>query len=200
MMEGELRKVTAAWERARDLVDRKEDEVAELRAQVRGLKEWVSVSTRADGEAQTSDEVFGEGMSRLGNGLQNWVLVNFRRARVGECGFLLPQKKGVRALTAADFSGADEAAVTELARLVPMYEELASASRIQLLQSAVARLLVELVFDAYFVGLPGDVAGQIRQLEAFLSSGKIPRRGRKGHAHSSQHHPPNRSTSGAPSP
>jgi len=79
----------------------------------------------------------------------------------------------MRALTAADFSGADEAAMAELARLVPMYEELASASRIHLLQSVVSRLLVELVFDAYFVGLPADVAGQIKQVEAFLSSGKI---------------------------
>jgi hypothetical protein len=77
-------------------------------------------------------------------------------------------------LTAADATGADEDAISEVARLVPMYEELASASRIQLLQSLVSRLLVELVFDAYFVGLPGNVAGQIKQLEAFLSScGKI---------------------------
>lgn len=52
---------------------------------MRGLKEWVSTSTRTDG--QTSDEVFGDGMARLGNGLQNWVIVNFRKAKMGE--FLL---------------------------------------------------------------------------------------------------------------
>ena len=69
----------------------------------------------------------------------------------------------------ADLSTADEDAVAELARLVPMYEELASAARIHLLQSVVSRLLVELVFEAYFVGLPSDVAAQIRQLEGFLS-------------------------------
>ena len=51
-----------------------------------------------------------------------------------------------------------------------MYEELASAARIPLLQSVVSRLLVELVFDAYFVGLPSHVAAQIRELEGFLSS------------------------------
>ncbi|KAL2168588.1 hypothetical protein VTG60DRAFT_7131 [Thermothelomyces hinnuleus] len=153
--EGELREVRAAWERARDMLGKKEDEVAELRAQVRGLKEWVSHSTRADVEAQTSDEVFGEGMAKLGNGLQNWVLVNFRRAKI-------------------DLSSADEDAISELSRLVPMYEELASASKIHLLQSIVSRLLVELVFDAYFVGLPGEAAGQIKQVEAFLSSVSSP--------------------------
>jgi hypothetical protein len=50
-----------------------------------------------------------------------------------------------------------------------MYEELAAASRIPLLQSLVSRVLVERVFDAYFVGLPPDVAAQIGQLEGFLA-------------------------------
>ncbi|KAK4155102.1 hypothetical protein C8A00DRAFT_13860 [Chaetomidium leptoderma] len=161
--------------RARDALERKDREVADLTAQVRGLKEWVSVSTRADGQAQTSDEVFGEGMARLGNGLQNWVLVNFRRTRVGEgCWPGRQVVVGWRRLTAADLSSADQDAISELARLVPMYEELASTSRIHLLQSVVSRVLVELVFDAYFVGLPDHVAGQIKQTEAFLSSSSSP--------------------------
>ncbi|KAH6621371.1 hypothetical protein B0J18DRAFT_224804 [Chaetomium sp. MPI-SDFR-AT-0129] len=154
-LEAEAREFRGAWERAQNILDQKEGEMAELKAQVRGLKEWVSVSTRADGEARMSDEVFGEGMAKLGNGLQNWVLVNFRRAKI-------------------DLSGADEATISELARLVPMYEELASTSKINLLQSAVSRLLVELVFDAYFVGLPADVAAQIKQVEGFLSSASSP--------------------------
>ncbi|KAL2160884.1 hypothetical protein VTH06DRAFT_1081 [Thermothelomyces fergusii] len=153
--EGELREVRAAWERARDMLGRKEEEVAELRAQVRGLKEWVSHSTRADVETQTSDEVFGERMAKLGNGLQNWVLVNFRRAKI-------------------DLSSADEDAISELARLVPMYEELAPTSKIHLLQSVVSRLFVELVFNPYFVGLPDAAAGQIKQVEAFLTSVSSP--------------------------
>ncbi|KAK3304580.1 uncharacterized protein B0T15DRAFT_246520 [Chaetomium strumarium] len=150
-MEQELDELRGAWERTKETLARRDEEVAQLRAQVRGLKEWVSTSTRTDGQAQTSDEVFGEGMAKLGNGLQNWVLVNFRRAKV-------------------DLSSADEETISELARLVPMYEELASTFKIHLLQSVVSRLLVDLVFDAYFVGLPTNVAGQIRQVEAFLSS------------------------------
>ena len=63
---------------------RRDREIRELKGQVRGLKEWVSNSTRSDGEAQTSDEVFGDGMTKLGNGLQNWVLVNFRRSKIGK--------------------------------------------------------------------------------------------------------------------
>lgn len=65
----------------RELKER-DEEVRGLRGQVRGLKEWVSTSTRTDG--QTSDEVFGDGMTRLGNGLQNWVIVNFRKAKLSE--------------------------------------------------------------------------------------------------------------------
>lgn len=75
---GELR---AGWEVLRREVKEREEEVKGLRAQVRGLKEFVSTSTRADG--QTSDEVFGDGMARLGNGLQNWVISHFRRAKIG---------------------------------------------------------------------------------------------------------------------
>lgn len=82
--EVEMSQLRRAWEAAREGMARRDEEITALRAQVRGLKEWVSVSTRPDGQAQTSDEVFGEGMARLANGLQNWVLVNFRRAKIGE--------------------------------------------------------------------------------------------------------------------
>ena len=44
----------------------------------------VSTSTRTDGVSATSDEVFGDGMARLGNGLQNWVIVNFRKVKLGK--------------------------------------------------------------------------------------------------------------------
>ncbi|KAK3321024.1 hypothetical protein B0T19DRAFT_255693 [Cercophora scortea] len=134
----------------RDLRGR-DNEIRALRSQVRGLKEWVSTSTRSDGLAQTSDEVFGDGMTRLGNGLQNWVLVNFRRAKI-------------------DLSNADEATMTELGRLVPAYQDIASTSKVHLLQSVVSRILVELVFDAYFVGLTSEQAQQLAQVEALLGS------------------------------
>ncbi|KAL2256607.1 hypothetical protein VTK26DRAFT_1415 [Humicola hyalothermophila] len=147
----ELRELRRAWERARESLARRDEEIQALRAQVRGLKEWVSTSTRADGQAQTSDEVFAEGMARLGNGLQNWVLVNFRRSKI-------------------DLAGADADAVQELGRLVPMYEDLASTSKIHLLQSAVSRILVEHVFNAYFIGLSSDAAQQLKQTEALLTS------------------------------
>jgi hypothetical protein len=66
-----------------DRLSEREREAAELQAQVRGLKEFVSTSTRTDGQTATSDEVFGDGMARLGNALQNWVIVNFRKAKLG---------------------------------------------------------------------------------------------------------------------
>lgn len=78
---GEREELRDGWEVLRREVREKEEEITGLRGQVRGLKEWVSTSTRSD--AQVADEVFGEGMARLGNELQNWVIVNFRRAKLG---------------------------------------------------------------------------------------------------------------------
>lgn len=58
----------------------------------------------------------------------------------------------------------------ELAALVPMYEELAAAAKVHLLQSFVSRVLVEMVFGAYFVGLSPEQARQFRDVEETLRS------------------------------
>jgi hypothetical protein len=60
----------------------KDDMIKALQGQVWGLKSFVSTSSKMD--EQVADEVFGERMQRLGNGLQNWVITNFRRAKIGE--------------------------------------------------------------------------------------------------------------------
>lgn len=89
---GEREELREGWDVLRREVREREEVIAGLREQVRGLKEWVSTSTRSD--AQVADEVFGEGMARLGNELQNWVIVHFRRAKLGvswsfpDCGFV----------------------------------------------------------------------------------------------------------------
>jgi hypothetical protein len=81
LREGEREELREGLEALRLELWEKEAEIKDLRRQVRGLKEWVSTSTRTGG--QTSDEVFGDGMARLGNSMQNWVIVNFRRAKLG---------------------------------------------------------------------------------------------------------------------
>lgn len=130
----------------------RDEEIRSLRAQVRGLKEWVSTSTRADGTASVSDEVFGEGWARLGNGLQNWVITNFRKAKV-------------------DLSQATEATLKDLAELIPMYEELlARGAKAHLLQSVVSRILAQEVFGAYFVGLVPEQEEQIRRAEMLMAT------------------------------
>lgn len=80
--EGEREELREGWEVLRRELKERDDEIRGLRGQVRGLKEWVSNSTRTDG--QECDEVFGDGMARLGNGLQNWVIVNFRKAKISK--------------------------------------------------------------------------------------------------------------------
>ncbi|KAJ4189216.1 hypothetical protein NW755_006034 [Fusarium falciforme] len=148
--EGEREELREGWEVLRRELKERDNEIRGLRGQVRGLKEWVSNSTRTDG--QTCDEVFGDGMARLGNGLQNWVIVNFRKAKITELDEL------------------DEATLAEINDLVPMYEDLASTAKVHLLQSIVSRILVEMVFDAYFVGLSSEQTQQFRQMEKMLYS------------------------------
>jgi activating signal cointegrator complex subunit 1 len=67
-------------------IKHKDEEITRLRTQVKGLKDFVSTSSRTDG--QVTDEVFGEMMQRLGNGIQNWVIQNFRKAKIGKYIFL----------------------------------------------------------------------------------------------------------------
>lgn len=148
--EAETEDLTRGWRDAlRAELKGREDEIRGLQAQIRGLKEWVSTSTRADGT--TSDEVFGSGMANLGNSLQNWVITYFRKVKI-------------------DLFKAGETELRELAELVPMYEELAHIAKIQLLQSIVSRVLVQRVFRAYFVGLSPDQEQQLRQTEKLMTS------------------------------
>jgi activating signal cointegrator complex subunit 1 len=58
--------------------------------------------------------------------------------------------------------------------LEPTYEALAPASKVHFIQSLVSRLLVEQIFDAYFIGLSKDHAEELSNVEKHLSSyGKI---------------------------
>lgn len=150
--EAETEEVTQGWRDAlRNELAARDDEIRHLRAQVRGMKEWVSTSTRADGTVNTSDEVFGEGMARLGNGLQNWVITNFRKAKI-------------------DLGKADKSTLQELGELVPLYEELCQTSKVYLLQSIVSRMLVQRIFGAYFVGLSAEQEEQLRRTEKMMAS------------------------------
>ncbi|KAK0102461.1 hypothetical protein ONS95_006080 [Cadophora gregata] len=138
-----------AYNEAMGEVRGKEEMVRLLQGQVRGLKSWVSSSSKV-GE-QVSDEVFGEEMRRLGNGLQNWVITHFRRVRI-------------------DTSKAPDSTLSSLEHLVPAYESLASSSKIHLIQSLVSQLLVTHVFSAYFIGLAPEQANELANVEKTLSN------------------------------
>ncbi|KAK3397037.1 hypothetical protein B0T20DRAFT_247837 [Sordaria brevicollis] len=155
VLRAERDELRSGWNAMQQSLREREDEIRDLRKQMRGLKEWVSNSTRADATGaaqQVSDEVFGAGMAKLGNGLQNWVLVNFRRAKVS-------------------VKDDDEVTREELGRVVPMFEEiLGMGGKIHLIQSVVSSLLVEMVFGAYFVGLSAEQERVVREAEAMLGS------------------------------
>ncbi|KAI1471183.1 uncharacterized protein F4812DRAFT_169371 [Daldinia caldariorum] len=147
--EAERAELREGWDRLRKEIKERDDEIRSLKGHISGLKQWVSTNT-ARGH-QTSDEEFGDSMAKLGNGLQNWVIVHFRRAKL-------------------DFTHADEAAIRDLAELVPMYEQVAVSAKVHLLQNVVSSILVETVFESYFVGLPEDQTRQLTQIENYLRS------------------------------
>ncbi|KAK6845094.1 hypothetical protein PG995_015204 [Apiospora arundinis] len=138
------------WDLLKRELRERDDEVRRLQALNRGLKEQVSTSTRAYHE-QTSDDQFGDDMARLGNGLQNWIIVHFRKAKID--------------LTKCSQSEADE-----LAKLVPMYAELAPKIKIHILQSIVSSILVDGIFSQYFVGLSEEQSSKFNEMERYLSS------------------------------
>jgi len=133
----------------------KDERLRELQGQVRGLKSWVSREGKAVGGEQVSDEVVGEKVRGLGNGLQNWVITNFRGVKI-------------------DLDKMDDNTKNQLLHLVPTYDTLASSSKVHLIQSLVSRILVEHIFCVYFVGLPKEQADEISRIEKYLSSiGKL---------------------------
>ncbi|QSZ32859.1 hypothetical protein DSL72_002439 [Monilinia vaccinii-corymbosi] len=141
-----------AYNGAMDEMRGKDEEIVALRGQVRGLKEWVSSSGRGGiGGEPVTDEVVAERMHWIGNALQNWVISNFRRGRI-------------------DLDKASDGVREQLEQLIPMYRHLATASKINFLQSLVSNLLVLNIFQPYFVGLPEKQARELATTEATLGS------------------------------
>ncbi|KAI1175766.1 hypothetical protein F4777DRAFT_304320 [Nemania sp. FL0916] len=146
--EAEKAELREQWELLQAELSERDSEVRSLRAQIMGLKQWVSTNTKKSD--QTSDEEFGESIARLRNGLQNWAVSHFRKSSF-------------------DLDKADQVIIDDLSNLVPMYEELAtSETKAALLQSIVSSILVDMVFNVYFVGLPEEQAAQLGQIEKYL--------------------------------
>lgn len=140
------------YEAARAAAKDWEEEVEGLRRQVAGLKTWVSSSGRSQG--QVTDEVIRTAVSDLAAGLQNWVLKNYRRSK------LLP------------ISDLSEEVRERLDNLCPMWKSIMEGGilRVHLLQSIVSRLLKDLIFGAYFAGLPDGQEEQLRSFEIWLTA------------------------------
>ncbi|KAI2642094.1 hypothetical protein GGS21DRAFT_290446 [Xylaria nigripes] len=146
--EAEKSELREDWESMQRQLNDKDNEIRLLRSQIAGLKQWVSASTKKSD--QTSDEEFGDTVAKLRNSLQNWVVSHFRKSSF-------------------DLDKADQTIIDDLSGLVPMYEELAvSETRTVLLQSIVSSILVEMIFDAYFIGLPEEQTTHLSQIEDYL--------------------------------
>lgn len=75
----------------------------------------------------------------------------------------------VEMLTAnTDVEKANDETKEQLLKLVPTYESLATASKVHLIQSLVSRLLVDRIFNEYFIGLSREHAGDLSRVEEYL--------------------------------
>lgn len=81
--EGEREELKEGWEILKREINARDDEIRRLRTDLMGLKKWLSTSTRT--EEQESDDLFAGDMARLGNGLQEWAIQHFRRAKISKC-------------------------------------------------------------------------------------------------------------------
>jgi len=73
-----------------------------------------------------------------------------------------------------DVEKASEDMKERLLQLIPTYESLAATSKIHFVQSLVSRLLVEEIFQAYFVGLSKEHANELERVEKYISGfGKL---------------------------
>ncbi|KAH7040093.1 uncharacterized protein B0I36DRAFT_5553 [Microdochium trichocladiopsis] len=158
----------------RDLAAR-EEEVLSLKGHLAKMKQWISASGKM--EDQTSDQEFADMMMKLMNGLQNWVISHFKKARLGRRDYSRHNTKFMEIRMAdgpmmcrVEISSTDDDVVGELARLVPMFVQVASQSKLALLQSIVSQIMVELVFQPYFPGLPDDQNRRLRQHEDDLAA------------------------------
>ncbi|KAJ2986911.1 hypothetical protein NUW58_g4805 [Xylaria curta] len=147
--EAEKLELREDWELLQRELSQRDTEIRTLRSQITGLKQWVSTNTKKSD--QTSDEEFGETIAKLRNGLQNWAVSHFRKSSF-------------------DLGKADQNIIDDLGQLVPTYEELAvSETKAAFLQSIVSSILVEMVFNVYFVGLPEEQATQFDQIEKYMA-------------------------------
>lgn len=144
----------------------RDQEMMQMRAQIKGLKDFVSVNSRMDG--QITDEVLGDMMRSLGNGLQNWVISNFRRSKLSETQLCISLDSRANIYLDVETMSLDMR--EKLATLVPTFESLAANAKIHLIQSIVSRLLVLTIFNSYYVGLPDEQAVQLRDMEDYLAT------------------------------
>lgn len=80
--EAERQELREGWEVLRRELRSRDEEILSLKGHLNGMKQWVSTSTRTD--QQASDEEFVDSMTKLGNSLQNWVIMHFRRTKLGK--------------------------------------------------------------------------------------------------------------------
>jgi hypothetical protein len=151
-------------------LDHRNDEIRELQRQVLDLKRSISTSTRTEG--QVTDDVFREHIQRLGHDLQNWIINNFRRAKLGRSSLFSSLFKTDCFVT--DMSTLSELSKSAIQSAVPTYKSLILSNRLAVIQAFVSKILVDEIFQCLFFGLPEDRIEQFLAMDEYMKSiGKL---------------------------
>ena len=95
------------------------------------------------------------------------------RCKIDHCAFKFLSPLGIyvpRSILIArlDVEKANGETSEQLLQLVPTYESLAASSKVHLIQSLVSRLLVDRIFNEYFIGLSKEHADDLSKVEKYL--------------------------------
>lgn len=120
------------------------DEISSLQQQLLDLKRSISTSTRTD--SQVSDSTFAQEMGVLHHELQNWIVNNFRRAKVDvSAEALCSRLEGLAELKHADL-------------LKQLYGTFDAAAKLATCQAIAAIFLTDIFREPLLFGLPVEQA------------------------------------------
>ncbi|KAF2447267.1 hypothetical protein P171DRAFT_248850 [Karstenula rhodostoma CBS 690.94] len=150
LLEHRRSRAEAEWDELTARLHATEKESSERLQQLLSLKSAFSSLTRV--ESQVTDNELSEAFSQLSNRVREWVISNYRRAKL-------------------NFSDIPQDTAEVLQATFPSYMTIDAANRLALFQAIVSHTLMHIFEEALFVGLPktGPVA-TLRQIATLFQN------------------------------
>ena len=161
----DLERAQRSSHEAQRLLDHRNDEIRELQRQVLDLKRSISTSTRTEG--QVTDDVFREHIQTLGHDLQNWILNNFRRSKLGMSAISCLSCKLTVTKDMSTLSNLSKQAINTVG---PTSKSLILSNRLAVIQAYMSKVLVDHIFDSLFFGLSEDRVEQMLAMDDYMKT------------------------------